>query len=167
MAVPGRRAIAILNRSDGSADVKIDWNKLGLEGAPRTLRDVWQQRNFAPADTALSVPAHDLALLTIDGGEDRKPDRYPANQSVIKGIRATRGPTFAVLHYASISDHVVMMRAKSTSGLSTALALPPTSGLNIGTAAFMLPHGTADLEFEAQPIAIREVFVYPWGFLRP
>jgi Alpha galactosidase A/Alpha galactosidase C-terminal beta sandwich domain len=167
MAIPGRRAIAILNRTDGSADVKVDWNKLGLEGAPRTLRDVWQQRNFAAASTALSVPAHDLALLTVDGGEDTKPDNYPANQSAIKGIRATRGPTFAVLHYANISDHVVMMRVKSTSGLSTALALPPTAGSNIGTAALMLPHGTADLELEAQPIAIRELAVYPWGSLRP
>jgi hypothetical protein len=89
------------------------------------------------------------------------------NQSDIKGIRATRGPAFAVLHYAYVSDHVVMMQVKSTSGLSTALALPPTAGSNNGTAALMLPHGTADLEFEAQPIAIRELAVYPGGSSRP
>jgi hypothetical protein len=147
--------------------VKIDWNKLGLEGAPRTLRDVCQQRNFAAIDAGLSVPAHDLALLTVDGGEDTKPDKYPANQSDIKGIRATSGPTFALLHYANVSDRVVMMRVKSTSGLSTALALPPTAGSNVDTVALMLPHGTADLEFEAQPIAIRELAVYPLGSSRP
>lgn len=163
MAVPGRRAIAILNGTDGSAQVKIDWNQLGLEGAPRTLRDVWNQRDLAAADAALSVPAHDLALLVVDGGEDKKPDRYPANQSDIKGIRAARGPTFALLHYANISDRVVVLQVKSTSGLSTALALPPTAGSNIGTVGLILPHGTADLEFEAQPIAIHELAVYSWG----
>jgi hypothetical protein len=161
MAVAGRRAVAILNRTGSAARVKIDWSRLGLEGTPRSLREVWNRRNLATADAALSVPAHDLALLIVDG-KDKKPVEYLANQSDITGIQATRGPTFARLQYANISRHVVVVRVKSTSGLSTALALPPTAGSNIGTAGLILPHGTADLSFEAQPVTIRKLSVYSW-----
>lgn len=159
MAIPGRRAIAILNRTDTSAQVKVDWDKLGLDGTPRSLRDVWKQRDLAAADAALSVPAQDLALLIVDG-EDKKPAEYLANQSDITGIQATRGPTFARLQYANISGHVAVVRVKSTSGLSTVLALPPTVGSNTGTAGLILPHGTADLSFESQSVTIRKLAVY-------
>jgi hypothetical protein len=161
MAVAGRRAVAILNRTDSSAQVKIDWSKLGLGGTPRSLRDVWSGRDLAVADAAFSVPAHDLALLVVDG-EDKNPAEYLANQSEIAGIQATSSPTFARLQYANTSGHVGVVRVKSTSGLSTALALPPTTGSNTGTAGLILPHGTADLSFEAQPAVIRKLAVYSW-----
>ncbi|MGA2120343.1 MAG: hypothetical protein ABSH56_37175, partial [Bryobacteraceae bacterium] len=161
MAVAGRRAVAILNRTDSSAQVKIDWGKLGLVGTPRSLRDVWNGRDFTAADPAFSLPAHDLLLLSVDG-EDKKPAEYPANQSDIAGIQATRGPTFALLQYANASDRVAVVRVKSTSGLSTALALRPTAGSETGTAGFLLPGGTADLSVEAQIAAVRKLVVYSW-----
>jgi hypothetical protein len=161
MAVAGRRAVALLNRTDSSAQVKIDWGKLGLVGTPRSLRDVWNGRNFTAADATFSVPAHDLQLLSVDG-EDKKPAEYPANQSDIAGIQATHGPTFARLEYANASGQVAVVRVKSTSGLSTALALPPTPGSDTGTAGFLLPGGTADLSFEAQIIKVRKLAVYSW-----
>ena len=64
------------------------------------------------------------------------------------GLRRRAGPTFARLHYANTSGHVVVVPVKSTSGLSTALALPPTVGSETGTIGLILPHGTADLSFE-------------------
>lgn len=161
MAVAGRRAVVILNRTDTSAQVKIDWSKLGLVGTPRLLRDVWNGRDLAVADAAFSVPAHDLVLLVVEG-EDKKPTEYLANESNIGGIQATTGPTFARLQYANTSGHVAVVGVKSTSGLSTALALPPTPGSNIGTAGIILPRGTADLSFEGQPKIIRELAVYSW-----
>ncbi len=161
MAIPGRRAIVILNRTDTSAQVKLDWDKVGLDGTPRSLRDAWNRRDLATADAALSIPAHDLALLIVDG-KDKKPAEYRANQSAIAGIQATSGPTFARLQYANISGHVAAVRVKSTSGLSTALAFPPTAGSNTGTVGLVLPHGTADLSFEASSVAIRELDVYSW-----
>jgi hypothetical protein len=161
MAVAGRRAVAILNRTDNSAQVKIDWGKLGLVGAPRSLRDVWNGRDFAAADPAFSVPAHDLLLLSVDG-EDQKPAEYPANQSDITGIQAASGPAFARLEYTNASGRVAVVRIKSTSGLSTALALRPTHGSDTGTAGFLLPRGTADLSFEAQNVAVRKLAVYTW-----
>jgi hypothetical protein len=161
MAVAGKRAVAILNRTDSSAQVKIDWGKLGLDGTPSLLRDVWNGRDLPTSDAAFSVPAHDLTLLMVDG-EDVKPAEYLANESEIAGIKATSGPTFARLQYANTSGHVSVVRVKSTSGFSTALALPPTAGSNTGTAGLILPHGTADLSFEAQGIAIRQLAVYSW-----
>jgi hypothetical protein len=161
MATAGRRAVAILNRTDTSAQVKVDWDKLGLNGSPRSLHDVWNGRDLDTADATLSVPAHDLALLIVDG-EDKTPVEYPANQTGISGIRATSGPAFARLRYANTSGHVVVVPVKSTSGLSTALALPPTVGSGTGTVGLILPRGTADLSFEGQPIAIRELAVYSW-----
>jgi Alpha galactosidase A/Alpha galactosidase C-terminal beta sandwich domain len=161
MAIPGKRAIAILNRTDTSAQVKIEWGKLGLDGTPRSLRDVWNGRDLATADAAFSVPAHDLALLVIEG-EDKRPAEYLANQSDIAGIQATSGPTFARLQYANASGHVAVVRVKSTSGFFTALALPPTAGSSTSAAGLILPHGTADLSFEAQLVAIRKLAVYSW-----
>jgi Alpha galactosidase A/Alpha galactosidase C-terminal beta sandwich domain len=161
MAIPGKRAIAILNRTDTSAQVKIEWGKLGLDGTPRSLRDVWNGRDLATADAAFSVPAHDLALLVIEG-EDKRPAEYLANQSDIAGIQATSGPTFARLQYANASGHVAVVRVKSTSGFFTALALPPTAGSSTSAAGLILPHGTADLSFEAQLVAIRKLAVHSW-----
>src|SRR5579885_3352942 len=60
MAVAGRRAIAILNRSDATAQVKLNWEKLGFTGPARSSRDVWNKRDLASADAAVAVPAHDL-----------------------------------------------------------------------------------------------------------
>jgi hypothetical protein len=161
MAIAGRRAVAILNRTDTSAQVKVNWDKLGLNVTPRSLHDVWNGRDLDTADATLSVPAHDLALLIVDG-EDKTPTEYPSTQTDITGIRATNGPTFARLQYANISGHVVVVPVKSTSGLSTALALPPTVGSDTGTVGLILPHGTADLLFEGQPIDIRKLAVYSW-----
>lgn len=161
MAVAGRRAIAILNRTDASAQVKINWEKLGLKGLPKSSRDVWNGRDLASADAAISVPASDLALLIVDG-EDKEPAEYSAKGASITGMQATRGPDFARLHYANTSGHAVVVRVRSTSGLSTAVALPPTSGSETGKVGLILPNGTADLSFEGDSVAIRKLDVYSW-----
>ena len=161
VAIAGRRAVAILNRTDASTQVKVDWKKLGLKGTPKSSRDVWNRRDFVSVDAAVSVPAHDLALMVVDG-DDETPAEYTANQTSITGIQAPRGPDFARLHYTNTSGHVAVLRMKSTSGLSTAIALPPTVGSETGTVGLILPKGTADLSFEGQAAAIRKLDVYAW-----
>ncbi len=160
-AVAGRRAVAKLNRTDSPAQVKIDWGKLGLVGAPRSLRDVWNGRNFTATDSAFSVSAHDLLLVSVDG-EDKKPAEYLANQSEIAGIQATPRSAVPRLRYANASGQVAVVHVKSTSGLSTALSLRPTAGSETGTVGFLLPRGTADLSFEARIVALRKLAVYSW-----
>jgi len=161
LAVAGRRAVAILNRTDIPAQVQIDWGKLGLVGTPPRLRDVWNGRDIAAAESSFPVPAHDLRLLSVDG-EDRKPVEYPAGRSNIVGIQATGGPTFARLEYTNTSGQVAVVSVKSTSGLSTSLALPPTAGSGTGMAGFILPRGTADLSFEGPKVAVRKLTVHYW-----
>ena len=161
MAIAGRRAIGILNRTDAAAQVKINWEKLGLKGTPKSLHDVWSGRDLNTDDLTVSVPAHDLALLIVDG-EDRTPAEYPASQGSITGMQATRTLTFARLQYSNTSGHTVVVQVKSTSGLTTALALPQTLGSAVGTIGLILPHGTADLSFERQPVEIRKLNVYVW-----
>ena len=161
MAIAGRRAVAILNRTDASTQVKVNWEKLGLKGVPKSLRDVWNRRDLDTVNATVSVPAHDLVLMIVDG-EDKTPTEYPANQNNIIGIQARRGLTFARLQYSNTSGHVVVVPVKNTSGLSTALALPPTIGSETGTVGLILPRGTADLLFDKQPVSIRELDVYAW-----
>ena len=74
----------------------------------------------------------------------------------------SRVPAFARLHYTNTADHPVVLRMKGTSGLSTAIALPPTAASGNGVVGLILPRGTADLSFEGQPAAIRKLDVYAW-----
>ncbi len=67
MAIAGRHAVAILNRTDAAAQVKVNWEKLGLKGAPQSVRDVWKKQDRAVPDATFDVPAHDLALMVVDG----------------------------------------------------------------------------------------------------
>jgi len=160
MAVAGRRAVAILNRTDAAVHVNVDWGKLGLDGVPQSARDVWSGREIA-ADSVFSVPAHDLELLWV-AGQDKEAAEYVATKSEINGIQATSGPTFARLKYMNTSGRGLIIRARSSSGLSTAFALPPTAESTAGTFGLILPHGTADLSFDAPPGAIRNLLVYSW-----
>ena len=161
MTIAGRRAVAILNRTGVATQVKVDWEKLGLISAPKSLRDVWNRRDIALVNSTVSVPGHDLELMVVDG-EDKPPAEYTASQNNITGIQALHGPTFARLHYANTSGIVAILRMKNTSGLSTAVALPPTAGSETGTVGLILPNGTADLSFEGRSAAIRTLDVYSW-----
>jgi len=161
MEIAGRRAIGILNRTDSSSEVKIRWEKLGLKDNPKSLRDVWNGQNVETANGTVSVPAHDFALLIVDG-EDKTPEEYSANANSITGMMSTRGPTFARLRYTNTSGHVMVVPVKSTSGLFTAVALPPTVGSETGTVGLILPHGTADLSSDRGAAAIRKLDVYAW-----
>lgn len=161
MAVAGRRAVAIVNRTDSAGQVKVNWEKLGLKGAPTSWRDVWNRKDLASGNDTIQVPAHDLVLLVVNG-EDNAPAEYAAEQARITGIAAAGGPRFARLHYTNGAGHVVVVRVKSTSGLSTAIALPPTSGSEAGAVGLILPRGTPDLRWEGTSAAIRQLDVYGW-----
>ena len=136
------------------------------QGTPKSARDVWNNRDLASVNAPVSVPAHDLVLIIIDG-EDEPPAEYTANQTSIAGMQITGiqvipRPEFARLHYANTTGHVVVLRMKSTSGLSTAIALPPTAGSETGTVGLILPKGPADFSFEGQGARISRMEVYPW-----
>lgn len=158
MAESGRRAVALLNRTESSAQVKIDWSKLGLNGAPRSVRNVWKGEDAGVA-TEFTVAAKDLVLLVVEG-EDKKPVEYAARQTEITGMNATHGPTFARIEYTNGSGQTQIVGVKSSSGLSTHVALPAAA--DGGAVGIVLPHGTADLLFDARGVTVRKVAVFEW-----
>jgi hypothetical protein len=145
-----------LNRTDSTAQVTVKWEKVGLKVAPKSVHDVWKLRDIGSVDAPVSVPAHDLALLLVDG-EDAPPAEYTVNQNEISRIQVIPRPEFARLRYTNTTDHVVVIRVKSTSGLFTALALPATDA---GTVGLILPKGIADLSFEGGGATISKLEVY-------
>jgi hypothetical protein len=161
MAVPGRRAIAILNRTNDPAQVTVDWNKLGFDGVPRSVRDIWNGQDRAPAETAFSVNPNDLLLLLVDG-KDSQPAEYPVTGASITHIKAAGAPVFATLRYTNKSGHTGIVRVHSTSGLSTAVALPATSGTDSEAVGLLLPKGVADLSFELYGVTIHGLAVSAW-----
>jgi alpha-galactosidase len=67
------RAVALLNRSDRTADITVKWIDIGLPSGPASVRDLWQRRDagmFENSYTA-AVPSHGVVLVRIvsTGGE--------------------------------------------------------------------------------------------------
>lgn len=62
----GTVAIGLFNRGKKAAQVSINWNEVGLSGAP-TVRDLWQQRDLGPFAESYSVEvaSHGAALIKV------------------------------------------------------------------------------------------------------
>jgi hypothetical protein len=158
MSKPGTRAVALLNRTSNAADVKIsDLDRLGLTGPPASIHDIWNNRDFTLDKAAIPVPAGDLLLLLINGHDKPSVD-YAASQTDITGIQATGRPTFAELQYRNQTGHTAIIHVHSTSGFSTALALPS----DVASMPMILPHGVADLSFDAPGVTIHKLTVHTW-----
>jgi hypothetical protein len=69
LADPGKRAIALLNRTDEPAPITAEWSKLGLASAAATVRDIFAGRDMGQYDSAFTatVPAQDMVLLVVSG----------------------------------------------------------------------------------------------------
>jgi alpha-galactosidase len=66
----GQRAVALLNRTGSTANIKVNWNDIDLTGSA-AVRDLWAHSNlgnFSGSYTA-SVPSHGVVLLKISGTE--------------------------------------------------------------------------------------------------
>lgn len=80
LAGTGRRAVVFLNRTSHSAPISVHWSELGLRPSTRaSVRDLWAHRNLGSYTNSytVSVPANDVAMLTI-GGIAAKAIRYEA-----------------------------------------------------------------------------------------
>ncbi len=61
------RAVALLNRSDETADITVAWADLGLPPGAATVRDLWQRidlGSFMNSYTA-TVPSHGVVLIRV------------------------------------------------------------------------------------------------------
>jgi alpha-galactosidase len=69
------RAVALLNRSDGTADIAVQWADLGLPSGAAAVRDLWQRRDlgsFAGGFTA-TVPSHGVVLIKVESIDSQVP----------------------------------------------------------------------------------------------
>ena len=63
----GGRAIGVFNRNDTEKTVQLSWKEIGLSAQPKTLRDLWQHRDLAPAADgySASILGHGVLLLRL------------------------------------------------------------------------------------------------------
>ena len=62
------RAVALLNRTAGSASITVQWTTLGLPAGSATVRDLWSQTDLgtiADAYTATAIPSHGVVMLKV------------------------------------------------------------------------------------------------------
>ncbi|WP_335309139.1 NPCBM/NEW2 domain-containing protein [Sphingomonas phyllosphaerae] len=110
LSVPGRKAVALINRGKAPLKLTVDLADLGLSpDAPTRLRDLWTDKTSTTTNGRISValPPQETALLQVDGrpmSEDvdlpadlparfdvadegyKAPDRTPARQWVLAQI---------------------------------------------------------------------------------
>ena len=65
----GAHAVAVFNRGADSADVVVDFAKLGIDVRRKTVRDVWAHRNVRVRGTAytVGVPGHGAVVVRVGG----------------------------------------------------------------------------------------------------
>jgi hypothetical protein len=64
------RAVALFNRSTGSASITVTFADLGISAGAATVRNLWAAQDlgsFADAYTAPDVPSHTVVMLKVVG----------------------------------------------------------------------------------------------------
>lgn len=62
----GDKYVAVFNVSDSGGVVRFGWKDLGLAGAKYRIRDLWERRDLAPADSFnVTVPSHGSVLYRL------------------------------------------------------------------------------------------------------
>lgn len=62
----GDKYVAIFNISDSDGVVHLDWKDLGVRGAKYRMRDLWERRNLAPAESInVTLPIHGCVLYRL------------------------------------------------------------------------------------------------------
>ena len=68
MSGTNTRAVALFNRSTGSASITVKWSDLGLPAGAASVRDLWAAKDVGPATdsyTASNIPSHSVVMLKI------------------------------------------------------------------------------------------------------
>jgi alpha-galactosidase len=59
--------VAVFNRGETTQMVHYSWNELGLASGKYELRDLWEQKDLANADSlSVTLPSHAVALYAVD-----------------------------------------------------------------------------------------------------
>jgi alpha-galactosidase len=61
----GSTAVAIFNRGEEPATIRVSWSALGLGRTPRQIRDVWRSASVPRGNYTPTVPRHGTVLLRV------------------------------------------------------------------------------------------------------
>jgi len=178
LAKPGERAVVLLNRTASPAAISVTWAELGLASAPAQVRDLFAKRNAGRFDAVytVTVPAQDLAMLTVSGQEKGAAFYSAAGDTELIGgnkalsfrdVRSRKGATFVRVIYSSRARATVVGRLSVNAARSTGVAFPPTGGETRALTLYLLLRGENlpnNLEFSApcgDEIALEGISVSP------
>ena len=68
LAGTNSRAVALFNRSTGSASITVKWSDIGIPAGSATVRDVWAAKDLGPSTdsyTGTNIASHSVLLLII------------------------------------------------------------------------------------------------------
>ena len=98
LSVSGQRAVALLNRTNSTANITVNWSNIGLPSTSASVRDLWAHTNvgsFTNSYTA-SVPSHGVVMLKISTGNSSTPTPIPTVTSTptpVPTVTPTPTPT--------------------------------------------------------------------------
>ena len=68
MSGTNTRAVALFNRTTGSASMTVKWSDIGLPAGAASVRDMWAAKDVGPATdsyTSTNVPSHSVVMLKV------------------------------------------------------------------------------------------------------
>jgi hypothetical protein len=156
LAMSGKRAVVLLNRTESAAPIAVEWSQVGLASSTANVRDLFGARDVGQYDKVYrtTVPAGDLVMLVVSGqdnpatlygaaqagnelagGAVAEPCRNcPGGRSVTIGGKkslafkgvSSAAPAFVRIVYRNSSQATVVARLTVNESQTTAVAFPPT-----------------------------------------
>jgi len=135
LAKPGERAVLLLNRTAGPAQIAARWSDLGLADAPATVEELWTGKELGSFKTSYTgtVEAGDAVLLLVNGSEGRFTS-YKAEPGTRETVRfshvagSARVARVEIL-YANAGKAARLVELRVNGRIATRIALPPTAAI--------------------------------------
>lgn len=85
---PTTKAVALFNRGNSAAQMKVDWKDVGINGSA-SVRDLWEHKDKGVFDESYSVtvPAHGIVMLKIKANSSIETDSIAYNKNAQSDIK--------------------------------------------------------------------------------
>ncbi len=137
LAQAGSRAVVLLNRTDSSALMSVSWDQLGIASQAAEVHDVWTHQDFRARVKSYqsTVPAHEAALIVVQGSEGRGSRYTPhihLNDVVFDHVVASGAMSSVRIEYTNRNTEAWVMTLRVNGTFPTRVAFPPTKSGAIG-----------------------------------
>jgi len=184
MALPGQRAVVLLNRNPHPAIMELPFRRLGLipaDGA--SILNVWANRRVhVTAAAKFKVPAENAILLIVDGSSAASHHYRPDTRAGVRGhfghwlvvrfshLHGVAHQSYIKIDYTNPSPHSVLARLQ-VNGQDVTRVLFPSTGIT-GTAQYVTlevnlrVHGSNTIRISRRPwdgrIRFKQIRVAAW-----